>query len=67
MQHLGADEELKQVLRRIMATMSPEERLEGLSEEERLRGLTPGQLERLRRWLEQQRPADGNASNSKRS
>jgi hypothetical protein len=37
MQHLGAEDELKQVLRDIWATMSPEERLEVFSPEERLR------------------------------
>jgi hypothetical protein len=50
MQHLGAEDELKQVMRDIWATMSPEERLEvfplekrleGLSPEERLEGLSP--------------------------
>ncbi len=55
MQHLGAEDELKQVLRDLWATMSPEERLEvfpvqerlqGLSPEERLQGLAPE--ERLR-------------------
>jgi hypothetical protein len=40
MQHLGTDDELKQVLREIVATMSPEERLEGLSAEERVEGLS---------------------------
>jgi hypothetical protein len=67
MQHLGTEDELKQVLREIMATMSPEERLQGLSEEERLRGLTPEQLEHLRQLLDQRRPADGNKASPKRS
>ena len=67
MQHLGTEDELKQVLREIMATMSPEERLEGLSAEERLQGLTPQQLEQLRQLLEQRRSADGNHANPKRS
>jgi hypothetical protein len=35
MQHLGTEDELKHVLRQILASMSPEERLETLSEEER--------------------------------
>jgi hypothetical protein len=34
MQHLGAEDELKQVFRDIVASMTPEERLQGLSEEE---------------------------------
>ena len=41
MQHLGADTELVQVLRDILATMPLEERLRGLAPEERLRGLAP--------------------------
>jgi hypothetical protein len=62
MQHLGAEEELNEVLQRIVATMSPQERLQGLSEEEVLQGLTPEQQDRLRRLLELRRPANGNAS-----
>jgi hypothetical protein len=65
MQHLGTEDELKQVLREILATMSPKERLEGLSEEERLQGLTPGQLEHLRQLLEERRPANGNSVSPK--
>ena len=41
MQHLGTEDEMEQVLREILATMSRKERLEGLSEEERLEGLSP--------------------------
>jgi hypothetical protein len=41
MQHLGTEDELKHVLREIVASMSPEERLAGLSAEEVLQGLTP--------------------------
>jgi hypothetical protein len=67
MQHLGAEEELKQVMRRIVAAMSPAERLEFLSHEELLEGLSPEQLERLRRLLEQRRLADGNAPGPKAS
>jgi hypothetical protein len=67
MQHLGTEDELKQVLREILATMPPEERLVGLSEEERLQGLTPEQLEHLRQLLEQRRPADGNHASPKQS
>jgi hypothetical protein len=39
MQHLGAEDQMKQVLRDILTTMTPEERLEGLSPEDRVRGL----------------------------
>jgi hypothetical protein len=39
MQHLGSEDQMKQVWRDLLATLSPEERLEGLSPEERLRGL----------------------------
>ena len=76
MQHLGSEDELKHVLREIVTTMSPEERLqglspderlEGLSEEERLQGLTREQVEHLRQLLEQRRPADGNNANPKKS
>ena len=41
MQHLGAEEELKQVWQAMLADISPEERLEGLSPMERLEGLSP--------------------------
>jgi hypothetical protein len=63
----AGEDELKQVLREVVAAMPPEERLEGLSEEQRLRGLTPDQLEHLRRLLEQRPPADGNNANTNRS
>jgi hypothetical protein len=65
MQHLGTEDELKHVLREIVATMSPQERLEGLSAEDVLQGLTPQQLEHLRQLLEQRRPADGNHASPK--
>jgi hypothetical protein len=47
-------------LRDILATMTPEERMQGLSAEERLRGLTaeglrklpPAEVERFRRLLQ---------------
>jgi hypothetical protein len=67
MQHLGAEDELKQVLRDLLATMSPQERLEGLSPKERLEGLSPEELlggltpearERLRQLLLTQTKAD---------
>jgi hypothetical protein len=41
MQHLGAEDELKQVLRAINASLSPQERLEGLPDEELLKRLSP--------------------------
>ena len=62
MQHLGTEDELKQVLRDLLATMSPEERLEGLSPEERLRGLAPEEVERLRQLLQTQTKADQSSS-----
>jgi hypothetical protein len=78
MQHLGTEDELKQVLREIIATMSPEERQQILSEEEWKRALperlgllsdeelvqalSPERLEHLRRLLERRRLANGNAS-----
>jgi hypothetical protein len=67
MQHLGAEDQMEQVLCDILASLplekrlavlSPEERLQGLSPEERLRGLTPEELERLRRLLQAQTKAD---------
>jgi hypothetical protein len=70
MQHLGSDTELKQVLRDILATMTPEERLEGLSVEERVKGLPAEELikglsaeerERLRQLL-QHKPNGDNSS-----
>jgi hypothetical protein len=62
MQHLGAEDEMQHVWDRILATVPPEKRLEGLSPEERLRGLPPEELlrglspeqrERLRQLLQQ--------------
>ena len=58
MQHLGTEDELKQVLRDLQATMSPAERLEGLSLEERLQGLSPEELNRLRQLLQTPRKTD---------
>ncbi len=43
MQHLGAEDELAKVLREILVTLPPEERLEGLSPKQRLEGLSPEQ------------------------
>jgi hypothetical protein len=45
MQHLGAEDELKQVFRDLWATMSPKERLQVLSPEERRRLLARLPLE----------------------
>jgi hypothetical protein len=59
--------ESKDVLRAILATMSPAARMEILSAEEVLQGLTPQQLEHLRQLLEQRRPANGNHASPKRS
>ncbi len=68
MQHLGANEEFRKVMRDLWDVMSPEEReevwpvrerLKGLSLEERLEGLTPDDLERLRLLLQSQTKADG--------
>jgi hypothetical protein len=50
MQHLGADTELVEVLRDILATLPPEERLRTLTVED-LRKLPPQELERLLRLL----------------
>jgi hypothetical protein len=63
MQHLGTEDELKQVLRDLLATMAPEERLEGLSPEERLRGLSPEDLERLRQLLQAQTQTENGVEN----
>jgi hypothetical protein len=69
MQHLGS-EELQRVWRDILATMTPEERLDGLparerlkglSVEERLEGLSAKELERLRQLLQSQTRADNSA------
>jgi hypothetical protein len=56
MQHLGTEDELKHVLRQILAAMTPEERLETLSDEERrqiLAAMTPE--ERLEGMSEEER------------
>jgi hypothetical protein len=61
MQHLGSKEEIAQAWRNLLAQLSPEERLEGLTveqrlqglaPEQRLQGLTPEELERLRALLQ---------------
>jgi hypothetical protein len=63
MQHLGSEEEMEKVLRDFLASLPPQERLEGLSSKERLRGLSaeeciaglsPEELERLRLLLQKQ-------------
>jgi hypothetical protein len=66
MQHLGS-EELQRVWRDILASTSPEERLEGLSAEERLKGLSGEELERLRQLLQKQAKANGSAPPSPES
>src|SRR5207253_804061 len=65
MQHLGTEDEMQQALRDIVATLPPEERLEGLSPEERLRGLTPAERERLRLLLQQPPPGEADSSSGK--
>jgi len=65
MQHLGTEDELTKVWRDIRATMTLEERLEGLSPEELLRGLTAKDKERLRLLLQQSQPKDDAASSQK--
>jgi hypothetical protein len=61
MQHLGAEDELLEVQRDILATMPPEERLRGLTVED-LQKLPSEELERLRQLLQQVPPAKGEAS-----
>jgi hypothetical protein len=51
-------EQVNQLLRDFLASLSPEERLAGLSPEERLRGLSPEELERLRQLLQTKTKAD---------
>jgi hypothetical protein len=79
MQHLGTENEMRQAWRDLLATLTPEERLEGLSPEEMqrlvrdnlatltpedvLRGFTPEQRERLRQLL-QPPPNQQDASSS---
>jgi hypothetical protein len=58
MQHLDSKEEIAQAWRNLLAQLSPEERLEGLTVEERLQGLAPEELERLRALL-QKLPTNG--------
>jgi hypothetical protein len=67
MQHLGTEDQMEQLLRDFVATLSPEDRLRGLPPEDRLRGLpaeelvrglSPQELERLRQLLQSQSKAD---------
>jgi hypothetical protein len=61
MQHLGAEDEMQQVLRDILATLPPEERMRGLSPEDRLLGLSPEDLEHLRQLLQKQNKPNDSA------
>jgi hypothetical protein len=61
MQHLGSEDQMEQALRDFLATLPPEERLEGLSPEERLRGLSPEELEHLRQLLQTQTRTDNSS------
>jgi hypothetical protein len=70
MQHLHAEDEMEQVLRDFIATLSPQERLAGMSTQERLEGLPPEDLlaglspetrERLRQLLNEQAQADNSS------
>jgi hypothetical protein len=74
MQHLGTENEMRQAWRDLLATLTPEERLEGLSPDEMqrlvrdnlatltpedvLRGFTPEQRERLRQLLQTPPPKE---------
>jgi hypothetical protein len=67
MQHLGAEDQMQLTWRDLLASLppeerleglSPEQRLEGLSPEDRLRGLSPEELEQLRKLLETRTQAD---------
>jgi hypothetical protein len=49
MQHLGAEDEMQQALRDILATLPPEDRLRGLTPEELRRGLAPDQMQQALR------------------
>jgi hypothetical protein len=49
---------MQQTMRDLLATLPPEQRLEGLSPEDRLRGLTPEELERLWQLLKAPTKAD---------
>ena len=65
MQHLGTEYELSKVLRNIVRTMTPEERLAGLSPEEMLAGLSPEQREQMLVLLQkeqQKKPKRGKKS-----
>jgi hypothetical protein len=61
MQHLGSEDEMRQAIRDLFASVPVEQRLEGLSPEERLKGLTPEQLEHLKELLQRQTIADDNS------
>ncbi len=61
MQHLGAEDELRKVLRDIVVTLPLEDRLWGMSLEDRLRGLSPEDLERLRQLLDNQTSPDSSS------
>jgi hypothetical protein len=49
MQHLGSEDQMQQVLRDILATLPPEERLEGMPPKERLQGLAPEDMQQVLR------------------
>jgi hypothetical protein len=51
MQHLGAEDQMPQVLRDFLASLSLEERLVGISPKELLQGLSPDQLQQAWRNL----------------
>jgi hypothetical protein len=68
MQHLGAQDEMRKVLKDmvnnllhedILEVLTVEERLKGLSAEERLRGCSPEELDRLRELLLELPPTKG--------
>jgi hypothetical protein len=67
MQHLHAEDEMEQVLRDFIATLSTEERLAGMSNQERLKGMSAEEclealpseeVERLRQLLEKRAKED---------
>jgi hypothetical protein len=71
MQHLGADDEMRKVLRSLLdvmtvedrlAGLSPEERLKGMSLEDRLKGLFPEELQQLKDLAQQQTKVDDNSN-----
>jgi hypothetical protein len=61
MQHLGAEDQMPQVLHDFLASLTPKERLEGLSAEVVLESLDPKELERLRQLLQAQAKADNSS------